>query len=199
MPFTTYAELLTAVGDWLARDDLAAQIPDFITLFETTAARRLKTRNMEATASLTPASGTVALPTGFLGVRRLTWTGDTRVDLSYVHPSILQASFPTSPSDTPRVYTIEGDNLLIRPEDSTALEMIYSKKTTSLSAGVQWLFSNHPDAYLFGALAEAKGFVNNGEALAGWMARRDKVLDEVEKLDFRYRGPMAITPGGPTP
>ena len=52
----TYSALQTAVGDWLARPDLSSNIPDFIMLFETEANRTLRTRNMEITTLLYPAT-----------------------------------------------------------------------------------------------------------------------------------------------
>ena len=57
MAITTYAELQTAIANWLARDDLTTYLPDFITLFEAAANRRLRVRQMETTATLTPSSG----------------------------------------------------------------------------------------------------------------------------------------------
>src|SRR3569833_4709674 len=131
MSLATYADLQTQVATWLHRDDLTAYIPDFITLFEAAAARRLRVRPMETTATLTPSSGSVALPTDYLAWRRLTWTGSTRVDLSYVHPTILQPYFADTPVDTPSMFTIEGSNILIRPEDTPALEFVYYAKNSA--------------------------------------------------------------------
>lgn len=199
MPFTTYNELLTSIATWLARDDLTANIPDFVTLFEAEAARRLGVRPMELTTTLTPSSGSVALPTDFLGVRRLTWTGSTRVDLTYQHPTYIQSMYPTTPQGTPLDYTIEGGNILIRPTDATALELVYHATNAAVSSSLNWLFTSHPDVYLFGSLAEAKGFIDNLEKLSAWGARRDATFDSIERLDFRYRGPMSIQTTGPTP
>lgn len=199
MAISTYSELQAAIASWLARDDLTSNIPDFITLFEAAAARRLRVRPMETTTTLTPASGTVALPTGYLGYRRLTWTGTDRVDLTYVHPTYLQALYPTTPSDTPAHFTIEGANILIRPTDDTDLEFVYYAKTGALSSALQWLFNNHPDAYLWGSLAEAHGFNIDQANMALWGQRRDQVFDEIEKLNFREPAGMAVRVLGPTP
>jgi hypothetical protein len=56
MALVTYADLLTTVANYLARDDLTAYIPDGVTVFEAAAARRLKVRLQETTATLTPTS-----------------------------------------------------------------------------------------------------------------------------------------------
>jgi len=158
MSITTYTELQTAVTSWLARSDLTASIPDFITLFEAAANRRLRVRQMEASINLTPSSGAAALPADYLAWRRVTWTGSTRVELAYVAPSYLQAAYPSSPSDTPRIFTIEGATLKVRPVSDTALELLYYQKIPALSDGnpANWLLDAHPDLYLFGALAERR-------------------------------------------
>jgi hypothetical protein len=52
MAITTFAELKTAIASWLDRSDLTSTIPDFITLFESVANRRLRVRQMEKTITL---------------------------------------------------------------------------------------------------------------------------------------------------
>ena len=200
MSITTYSELQAAVGNWLNHSLFAARVPEFIALFEATASRRLRTRQMESTATLTPASGSVALPADYLAWRRLTWTGARRVELQYVHPSYLQAAYPSAPTDVPRVFTIEGSTLKIRPVDNTALEFDYFQKIPALAtADPNWLLSAHPDLYLFGALVEAEMFGVNDERAPLWKARRDEIFDEIEKLDARTRAPSAVRVLGVTP
>jgi hypothetical protein len=165
MSITTYAELQAAIGNWLDHGLFAARIPEFIALFEAAANRRLRVREQEATATLTPSSGAVALPADYLAWRRVTWTGSPRVELQYVHPSYLQAAYPSSPTDVPRIFTIEGTTLKIRPLDGTPLELDYFQKVPALSdaAPSNWLLAAHPDVYLFGSLVEAEMFGVNDE------------------------------------
>jgi hypothetical protein len=194
MAITTYAQLQTAIASWLARSDLTATIPDFITLFESAANRRLRVRQMEAVASLTPSSGAAALPTDYLAWRRLTWTGANRVELAYVAPSYLQAAYPSASADTPRIFTIEGATLRIRPVDDTALELLYYQKIPALADGspTNWLIATHPDLYLFGALAEAQMFAVDPEKAALWKGRRDELIEEISALSNKTRGAGVI-------
>ena len=48
MAITTYAELQTAIGDWLNRADLDQKIPDFIRLAESTLNDVLRSADMVA-------------------------------------------------------------------------------------------------------------------------------------------------------
>lgn len=201
MAITTYSELQAAVGNWLDHSLFAARIPEFIALFEAAANRRLRVREQEAATTLTPSAGTAALPADYLAWRRVTWTGSPRVELQYVHPSSLQAAYPSTPSARPRVFTIEGSTLKIRPVDATALEFDYFQKIPALSDGAasNWLLAAHPDLYLFGALVEAEMFGVNDERAPLWKARRDEILDEIEKLSNKTRGAgamrvLAVTP-----
>ena len=195
MALTTYANLETAVANWLARDDLTSYIPDFIVLFEACANRRLRVRQMETTTTLTPSSGSATLPTDYLSWRRVTWTGSTRVELEYVEPSWLQAAYPDTPAATPKVFTIEGDTLKVRPTSTTGLEFQYYAKVGALATAANWLFTAHPDLYLFGSLAEAQGFNLDVEKLALWKARRDEAFAEIESLSKKTQGGSIRTMG----
>ena len=201
MTIATYSDLQAAVASWIARADLGANIPDFIALFEAVASRRLRLRQQESATTLVPSAGVAALPADYLAWRRVTWTGQTPRELEYVHPSYLHALYPTPPADLPRLFTIEGGSLTVAPTDSTALTFDYFQKMPSLSNSnpSNWLLAAAPDIYLFGALAEAHGFVKDAESLALWKSRRDELFDEIERLDVKTRGQAGIRVIGPTP
>ena len=201
MTIQTYSDLQSAIAAWIARADLGPNIPDFIALFESAANRRLRLRQQESAATLVPASAVATLPADYLAWRRVTWTGQVPLELEYVHPSYLHALYPTLPAGTPRLFTIEGGSLTVAPSSDTALTFDYFQKIPSLSNSntSNWLLAAAPDLYLFGALAEAHGFVKDAESLALWKARRDELFDELERLDVKTRGQSGIRVIGPTP
>lgn len=201
MTIASYSDLQTAIASWLARSDLTANIPDFIMIFEAVANRRLRTRQQELTATLTPSAGVATLPSDYLAWRRVTWTGSVPREMEYVHPSYLHALYPTLPAATPRLFTIEGSNLTVAPTDNTALTFDYFQKIAALSNSntSNWLLAAYPDLYLFGSLAEAHGFVKDPDSLQLWAGRREAIFDEVEKLDAKTRGPSAIRVMGACP
>jgi hypothetical protein len=201
MTIQTYSDLQAAIASWIARADLGPSIPDFIALFESVANRRLRLRQQESAATLTPSAGVAALPADYLAWRRVTWTGQFPRELEYVHPSYLHALYPTLPTGAPRLFTIEGGNLSVAPRDDTALTFDYFQRISPLSntSTSNWLLATAPDLYLFGGLAEAHGFVKDADSLALWKARRDELLDEIERLDTKTRGPSGIRVMGPTP
>jgi hypothetical protein len=204
MSITTYSELKTAVANWLARSDLTDYIPDFITLFEAVANRRLRVRQMETTTTLTTSSGSVALPSDFQTWRRMGFASGSRTsEVEYVTPNYLYSAYPTSTADTPKLWTIVGSNIITRPYDDTAsaLTLDYYQTITALSdaAPTNWLLTKWPDVYLFGALAEASGFIKKFDDLAMWGSRREGLFNEIEMADAKVRGPSSIKIIGATP
>ena len=200
MSLSTYADLQAAVGNWLGgRTDLNSFIPDWITLFEAAANRRLRVRQMEAVTTLTPSGGVATLPTDFLIWRAVSWAGSRARELEYVHPSWLALRYPSATAGSPNVFTIQGSSLQVAPIDDGPLTFDYYQKIPPLSTAVNWLYSNWPDVYLFGSLAESGGFTKDDNDIAKWIARRDAGFLEIEILDKRAQGVGAIKVAGPTP
>ncbi len=201
MPFTTYVELNAAIADQLARSDLTAQIPDFVTLFEAEANRELfRHRLTETSTTLTPSAGDVALPSDYMGWRRVTWTGSPVVELNYVHPSMLKAYYPTSPAGIPAMFTIEGSTLKVRPVDDTSdIDLGYFAKPAALSSSLNWLMTNNPDAYFFGALEQAYLWIKDTDQAAPWSAKKAAVYTSIKTQNFRNAGALAVRVFGQTP
>jgi len=204
MSITSYSELQSAIGNWLDHSLFSARYAEFIALFESTANRRLRVKEMEALSTLTPAAdGTVSLPSDFLAYRRCTWTGSARNELRYVQPAYFQAAFPTRPSDVPRFFTIESLTLKVMPLNATPVELEYLQKIPTLNTSntTNWLLTAHPDVYLFGSLVEAEMFGVNDDRMPLWKARRDEIFDDITTLSKQTRsGPgAAIAVMGATP
>ena len=193
MSLITETDLESAITNWLGgRTDLTAYYPDWITVFESAAARRLRVRPMEKLVTLTPVASKVALPADYLATRRLTWTGTPRVDLNYLAPSMFQTYYPSLSTNNPPVghpgsYTIEGSTITVSTIDGTGLELDYYARNEAIATALNWLWTNYPDAYLFGALAESGAFTRDNEATGIWKVRRDEVFDEIKMVDFRER------------
>ena len=206
MSIVDYSSLQASVSNWMARSDLTATIPDFITISEAEFNRKLRVNQMMATQSTTPSAGTFELPADYLEWVRVTWTGSLKRSLQYVHPSYLQSQFPDTPTATPSMFTIEGstDNLgLVRimPIDPTAIDFTYYQKITGLSTSntSNWLLAAHPDVYLAGAMTEGSVFTKDYQTAGLWKERRDNLLDEIKRLDQKSRAPSSIRPIGRNP
>jgi len=201
---TTYAELKTAVANWLDDTSLDSRVVECIAMYEAAINRRLAVRQQIASTTLTPSSGTATLPTDFLYWKRVTWTGMPKRELEYVDPSYFNQSYPDNPSDTPRFFTIEGSTLRIVPIDATSLTFVYAQKVPPLATtDPNWLLTANPDFYLDGALAKMETFkagaVDRPQRQAEFEALCDRQRDALGRLNFSQSGPVMIRAYGVTP
>ncbi len=180
MSIINYTELQAAIAGWIARTTLT-NIPDFVALFEAVANRRLRVRQQETTAELTPVNAIVALPSDYLLWRRVTWTGSPETELDYEHPTYLHALYPSAPQGTPRKFTIEGGNLILRPTDNSVIEFDYFAKIPPLASNALTLAGV------------------NFDGSSAWASQRENLFGEIELLDVKTRGPSAVRVFGATP
>lgn len=205
MSVSNGSELYTAVTNWLSRtstsDAIANRVPEFISLFEAHANRTLRVRQMETSTTLALSSaGAATLPTDYLAWRAVEYdTGSRKVNLEYVDRPWMSETYPLSAAGIPSVFTIEGSNLQLMPAATSCVTFRYYQRLTALSTGTtssNWLLGVAPDAYLYGSLVEAQGFLSEPEKMGGWMARRDAILADIIRLHQKTKAPAWIRPQG---
>jgi len=184
----TYSDLQASAAEWLHRDDLTARIPDFIALAEARMARELRLRRMKTTATLNASAGlpTVALPADWLEFARLRLLAP---DLA-LHYLGSQAATEYRASDTgaPRRYAIEGASLVLYPTPDAAysIEAVYYARLAALSATpTNWLLSEAPGLYLFGALVESAPYIGDDARISLWEGRYQAEAENVRATDAR--------------
>lgn len=206
MALNTFSGLKTAVALWLARPGDTLVVPsieDMITLFEAEARRRLRTINNETTGTLTIAAGdtTVQLPADFLELRaaRISST-NPREPLTFMTADQFDTSGFADVTGEPEFFTIDvgiaGPRLRFGPiaDGAYTITIRYYAALVALGNGaaqVNWLLTSHPDAYLFGTLAEAEAFIGHDERIAMWIQRRDASLERIN-----FAGRKALFGGG---
>lgn len=188
MAITTYATLQTAIANFLARSDLTAQIPDFITMAEARMNRELETRAQEkrSTAALVAGDEYIALPSDLREIREVKLNTSPLTVLEYYSPTALDEQFPTAGHAKPRGFSIIGPEMKLRPIPDTAYtaEIVYVGDITPLSVAAPSnnILLRSPDAYLYGALAEAYAYLLDETRAAQYMQRFNTALEEI-KLD----------------
>lgn len=186
MSISTYTELKTAVANFLARDDLTSQIPNFIQLAESRMSRELETRDQEkrATATLTSGDEYIALPTDLREVRSVALTTDPKTVLTYYSPTSLDSTYSSGGSGKPLGFSIVGGEMKLRPipDSSYTAEIIYVGGLSALSDSnlTNVVLTRHPDAYLYGALAEAYAYLLDETRAAQYMQRFSMAIDEIK-------------------
>lgn len=189
MALSTYSDLKTTVANYLARNDLTSQIPDFIRLAEDRLRRELRIRQMlkVVTASTTGGDSTVSLPSDFLQIRDIHISGNPVFTLEYMSPSIFFRNARTVESGVPVFYTTLASEFQLAPIPDTAytLKMLYYAKPDYLSdSNTSNVFlANCADALLYGALGEAEPYLMNDARLNTWGALYDRSINNINAAD----------------
>lgn len=190
MSISTYAELKSAVANFLARTDLTDQIPNFILLAEARLSRELETRDQEkrATATLTSGDEFIALPTDMREIREIKLNTSPNVVLEYKSPTALDTTY-TGSTGKPLAYSIVGGELKIRPipDDSYTAEIIYIGSLNALSDtnATNVMLTRHPDAYLSGSLVEAYTYLMDEARASTYDAKFTRSIEEIRKDEQR--------------
>jgi len=193
MAIGTYAELKTAVANWLDRDDLTDRIPEFIALAEARMNRVLRLRMMESkyTASTVAAQRNYNLPTGYVQMRNFQINTSPITPLQYISPEIYDRLWGGSTGGTPQFYTIIANEIQLGPIPGSVLtmEMLFYKKITALSASntTEQMLTDNPDIYLYGALLEAEPFIMNDERVALWAKGFAQAVADLQEQDNKDR------------
>ncbi len=192
MTISTYAQLQTAVANWLHRDDLTAEIPDFITFAESRINSDLQANTKETVATLATVinQSYAALPSDFVSPISLKWlasAGSIQEELPQVLPEQLQVS---TSSSSPSMWAIDGDTVSFgEPLDQAyTIKLRYlGKFALSDSATTNWLLTNHPDVYLWGTLLEAAIYAQDSENINLYGSKFENSLKVVKRKENRSR------------
>lgn len=160
MSYDTYANLQTEVKAWLKRPSLADTIIEgFISLAEADMNRTLRTRNQEVRETFTLSSQYTDLTTltnTVVEMRNVQInTNPVRV-LKYRTPHQLDMEVAYDAGGKPCFYTIHGDELEVKPspDDPYTAELSFYSTISALSDSntTNWILTNNPNIYLWGAL-----------------------------------------------
>lgn len=191
MALGTYADLQASIASWVMRDDLTAQIPDFVALAESRINNRLRVADMETTATATLTDGAVVLPSDFLEARRIisSGTGAFNTPLAFITPVEAGQIYASSAAGVPRRYTITDNLLTTYPSGGDGdVTMIYYARLPPLAIYLtNWLLTKAPDVYLYGSLMESAPFLGDDGRLQVWAGLFDQAVSALQSTDQRSR------------
>jgi len=198
MAITTYAELKTAIAEWLNRDDLTSTIPDFITLAEESMALNMRHWRMENRATATLDSQYEALPARFVAPIRLSLTGGNTYALEQVSQAQLldRRSQASNTAGRPQYYALTQGEIEVfpTPDADYTLELVYYEKAEALpdSNTTNWILDNYPSVYLYGSLMHTAPFLKDDPRLQVWASLYQQGVASVngdeEKAKFGATG-----------
>lgn len=200
MAFSTYSELKTSIANFLARDDLTAQIPDFIRLAEARMSRELDARSMEKRATATTVAGDsyISLPTDLREIRNVQLNTDPVKTLDYYTVQMINTDYAGQGQGKPKAYSIVGTEILLKPTPDAAytLEIVYGENVQALSDEDtnNTILLRHPDAYLYGSLMNAYTYLMDETRASQYDALFTRIMDEIirDTEKARYGGVLSM-------
>lgn len=199
MSLSTYSGLQTSIGNFLNRGDLASIIPDFITLAEAQMARRFVSRSKSGLSiprrlvkrtetSLVANDEFVACPSDFLGPKRFILESDPIKQLDYLGADSFTAMKKRDQwTGAPKYYTVIGSEFQFYPIVDQAytgeLHYIYRIAALSDAAPTNWLLTDYPDVYLYGALTASAPYLRDDARTQVWATLFQTAVEDVCEAD----------------
>lgn len=197
MGFRDYQSLCNAVAEWLARDDLATPIKDFIWLTECDLQREVKFRTRDTIEEGTTVDGQdyIELPDDYAEGAMLSWSGNTSLPTLEVASLAQTLEYQKNVGFSPvaresRVASVRGNRLYVGgAPGEVAYTLHYKAGVQHLSDEVptNYILEQYPDCLLYGALKHSAPFVGADERAPMWNAEYERAKGETRAQEFRGR------------
>ena len=203
MAITTYAELKTAISNWITHDDADTVADDLIDLFEADArlddsiaqCYEAETR-YETTIDANGPYARISLPSDWNGARQIR---RNCYDMEAATPErfdvIVAENENASTNGTfAGWYTVEAQYLRLHPEvvENEEIELLYWRQIVALDSTntTNWLLTLSPNLYLYGSLLHAGSFIKSAEDMQRFevMYERSRSLLKKNTQDKLYGG-----------
>lgn len=186
-----YSTLQASVLSWINRNDAGIPVTDFIRLAEAHLNSRVRVRQNTTTTDLTLQAGqyAVTLPADFLEDVELNYT-DLTEPLNKATFNEVDYLLGAEQTGRPELYAFAGTTITFEKVADRAYvyTLRYYRKWDIAVESTNWLLTNHPDAYLFGALSEANAWLGDMQQSEWCRGRRDAAVDRALVADSRTRG-----------
>ncbi len=181
----TYAELKTAIANYLNRSDLTSDIDTFIDNVEAELNRRLRTKDMIKRATATADAQYLSVPTDWLEAINVQIDGNNFSPLFQQSIESLDVYRKANNNVTgqPVYFAMVDDTIELAPTPDTSytLQLTYYGKIDALSDSntSNFVSVSHPDVYLYGALKHASIYLMEDERIPMFTQQFEKALEEM--------------------
>ena len=181
----TYAELKTAIANYLNRSDLTSDIDTFIDNVEAELNRRLRTKDMIKRATATADSQYLTVPTDWIEAINVEITSNDFSPLFQQSIESLDVYRKSNNNSTgqPVYFAMVDDSIELAPTPDVeyTLQLTYYAKISALSDSntSNFVSVSHPDVYLYGALKHASIFLMEDERIPMFTQQFEKALEEM--------------------
>ena len=194
LDYDDYAGLQRMVADTLNRGDMENVIPVLILQAERVLDNDYRVRNLEET-DLTINAEEISLPAGTKQIESLYLDTDaTRYEIDIVPAGELADVKARQDASGAPTHAALVDDATLRfgpvPDGTYTGKLSYWQGVTALSAGSNWLFTDHPHIYLYATLVEAMGWLNQDPTW--WATKLEAALEgiHVANWDAQWGGSL---------
>ena len=197
MSITTYAELKSAIGDFLNRDDLTAVIPTFISLGEARIARDLNHWKQEKRVTTDIDERYEDLPTDWISIIQVQHT-DGGVISSSSSSEMASKRAQSSTAAKPRYWRMTANEMEFYPTpDATYnITMLYRARIPALTDAdpSNWLLTYSPDVILYAALMQSAPYLADDARVAVWGSMYQSGVEALnnESDQAQVSGPLSM-------
>ena len=196
---TSYGDLTSAVGTYLARSDLAGFVPDWLQASETRIhyggeapfpSEALRIRQMEQSTAVT-ASAALSLPGDLIEIRDVYMNNTTRTPIEPTTQYDIRRKYSGAATGTPKFYAVQGETLIFGPNPDTTdtVTVNYYARMPAVATGSPWLLANAPTIYVYGALLEAAPFLRKDARIQIWHGLFKAGIEGLNKTSRMARWP----------
>lgn len=201
MSLDSYTALKSSIADWLHRNDLTSQIPDFITLAEAEIKRRL--RRSTTWTTLTVSTETTNVPADCAELRSVIFISgspdrDVPLRIGTVEMVAERKARSAGVAERPTDGCLVAGQLLVAPppDQTYTVNLFYYTSLTPLSGAVATnpVLAEAPDAYVFGALLQAEPFLENDARIPVWQAKFTSAIEQLNEVRTREEFSASLRP-----
>lgn len=197
MAITTYAELKTAIADFLNRDDLGAVASTFISLAEAQIDRDVRHWRQEKRVEVVPDEQYENLPHDFIEFQDLNLNDGTGLQL--VSTAEMQSLKRNSQeSGKPLYFRSTADQIEFYPvpNGDYTLSLHYYARVPALTDAdpSNWVLVYAPDIYLYGALIHSAPYLQDDPRIQVWASLYQSAVESLRREGERgkHSGPLKM-------
>ena len=181
----TYAELKSAIADYLNRSDLTSTIDTFIDQSEAEMNRKLRHKKMIKRATATCDSQYLAVPTDWLEAINVEITSNDfspLMQMSIESLDVYRKSI-NNKSGQPRYFAIVDDSLEVcpNPDGDYTFQLTYYASIPALSDSntTNWVSTYYPDLYLNMTLFQGSMYLMDDDRAKSFKGLYENIFEEM--------------------
>lgn len=210
MAITTYAQLVTAVQNWLDNTNTLpdARVAEFVALAEADFNARIRVREnlIRGTGAFIAGDNRISIPDRYVGTQLIAICHQSYGGpLAQMDEAAALDAYYGEPTGLPRHWVMENTVVRVYPTPDYAYDYVwkYWQKVSALAADsdTNWILTGHPDVYLFGALSFAEGYLVNDARVPFWRAQYEAALNRIntQSVEDSFSGRTMMYVEGATP